>query len=321
MANALKKGWSRFGLLLVTVAFWMFFAIKAEGFLTEYNLFTLIRLASVQITIGFAQMVALSSGEMNLSVGAIGGGVAMLAGGLMEVYGLSPVWAVLLGILLAFVLGYINGSLVIRTGINSFIITLATTSVYTGLMLIITKADSFDNLPENFLNFSRIRTLGLAISPLFWIMLAIAGALYFFFNKSRYGRQLLAVGANRRAAHMSGLDTPRIILVTHIISAVIAGLAGIMSVMMLADAVPVIGTNWVLSSFAAPAIGGTAISGGYVSVFGTLIGGLLIGSITNGVLLLNVSNFFVNFFLGLILLFAVWLDQLRKTYTEEVTGS
>lgn len=316
MINSLKRSWTRFGLFLVVLAFWAFFIWRAEGFVTEYNLFTLIRFASVQIMIAFAQMVALSAGEMNLSIGAIGGMVAMFAGGLMELYSMPPLVAITSGLILSILLGLINGLAITRTGINSFIITLATSSIFTGIMLIVTKAHSYDALPESFLTFSRLRTFGLAISPLFWIMIITAGVLYLLYSKTALGREILAVGANRRAAQMSGLNQSTIIIKTHVLSAFLAGAAGIMSAAMLADAVPIIGTDWLLGSFAAPAIGGTVITGGAVSVFGTVLGGLLIASITNGVLLLNVSNFFVNFFLGLVLLLAVGLDRLRKVYAE-----
>ena len=319
MINTLKRSWSRFGLFLVLMAFWAFFIWRAEGFLTEYNLFTLVRFASVQIMIAFAQMVALSAGEMNLSIGAIGGMVAMFAGGMMEMFGVPPLIAIAASLALAVILGLINGFLITRTGINSFIITLATSSIFTGIMLIVTKADSFDSLPESFLTFSRQRTLGLALSPLFWIMIVTAIVLCLVYNRTALGREILAVGANRRAAQMSGLNHRTILIKTHVLSALLAGVAGIMSAVMLADAVPIIGTDWMLGSFAATAVGGTAITGGAVSVFGTVLGGLLIASIYNGVLLLNVSNFFVNFFLGLVLLLAVYLDRLRKVYAERTS--
>jgi ribose transport system permease protein len=319
MINTLKRSWSRFGLFLVLMAFWAFFIWRAEGFLTEYNLFTLVRFASVQIMIAFAQMVALSAGDMNLSIGAIGGMVAMFAGAMMEILGVPPLVAIAASLALSVILGLINGFLITRTGINSFIITLATSSIFTGIMLIVTKADSFDSLPESFLTFSRQRTLGVALSPLFWIMIVAAIALSLFYNRTSLGRQLLATGANRRAAQMSGLNVPGIIVQTHVLSAFLAGVAGIMSALMLADAVPIIGTDWILGSFAATAVGGTVITGGSVSVFGTVLGGFLIASIYNGVLLLNVSNFFVNFFLGLVLLIAVYLDRLRKVYAERTS--
>jgi ribose transport system permease protein len=319
MMRILGRIWTRYGLLLVLLAFWAFFVWRAEGFLTEFNLFTLVRFASVQIVIAFAQMVALSAGEMNLSIGAIGGMVAMAAGAMMQLLGVPPLAAIAVGLALGTLLGLVNGLLITRTGISSFIITLATASIFTGIMLITTKARTFDALPEGFLNFSRVRTVGLALSPLFWIMIAVAVVLWLLYNRTALGRELLATGANRRAAQMSGLNVPSVIIKTHVLSGLLAGAAGVMSAAMLADAAPIIGADWMIGSFAAPAIGGTLITGGVVSVFGTVVGGFLIASITNGVLLLNVSNFFVNFFLGLVLLLAVGLDRLRMVYSQRTS--
>ena len=312
MRNTLRRNQSRLGLLAVTLVFWASFAIFAQGFLSDFNLFTLLRFAAVQIVIAFGQMIALSAGEMNLSLGAIGGAVAMCAGGLMEVFSLSPFLAIPIALALGALMGSVNGVLTVRTGINSFVITLATASVFTGLMLAITQAHSFDDLPESFLTFSRIRVVGFPVSPLVLVMLLAAVLLWLLYNKTSLGREILAVGSNRRAAAMSGINVGATLIKTHMLSGLLAGLAGIMTAAMLADAVPRIGMDWLLPSFAIAVIGGTAITGGTVSVGGAIIGGFLVAGITNGVLLLNVSNFFVNLFLGLILLLAVSLDRIRS---------
>ncbi|MGD8486556.1 MAG: ABC transporter permease [Chloroflexota bacterium] len=314
--DTLKRNSAQLGLLAVTIAFWLVFSTMATGFLSDFNQFTLLRFAAVQITIAFGQMIALSAGEMNLSLGAIGGAVAMCAGGLMEIFHLDPLLAIPIALALGALMGATNGFLTVRTGINSFVITLATASVYTGLMLAITQADSYDDLPQAFLTFSRIRVMGFPVSPLVLVMLGAAAALWLLYNKTRLGREILAVGSNRRAAAMSGVNVGMTLIKTHMLSGLLAGLAGVMSAAMLADAVPRIGIDWLLPSFAIAVIGGTAITGGSVSVGGAIIGGLLVASITNGVLLLNVSNFFVNLFLGLILLLAVSLDRIRAVVEE-----
>jgi ribose transport system permease protein len=313
----LIRQWSRLGLLIINLGFWLAFIFTAEGFLTDFNLFSLLRFAAVQVMIGYAQMITLGVGEMNLSVGAIGVIVAMFTGGLMQALHIPTLLAVILGLLFALIPGAINGLLVVFTGINSFIITLATSSIYTGLMLISTKAKAFDTLPEDFVNFGRLRLFDLFISPLVIITLLVAAALLVLFRYTVFGREMLAVGANRRAALMSGVSTPRIIILAHTLSGLLAGLAGIMLISMLGSAIPSIGGDWLLISFAAPAIGGTIISGGYVSVFGTLMGGLLFGTLANGILLLNVSTFWLNLFIGLVLLLAVGLDRLRNVYASQ----
>ncbi len=158
--NILRRNSAQLGLLAVTIAFWVVFARLRHRLPSDFNLFTLLRFAAVQITIAFGQMIALSAGEMNLSLGAIGGAVAMCAGGLMEMLHLDPLLAIPIALALGALMGALNGFLTVRTGINSFVITLATASVYTGLMLAITQADSYDDLPEAFLTFSRIRVMG-----------------------------------------------------------------------------------------------------------------------------------------------------------------
>lgn len=318
--NQVLRLWSRLGLLLVNLVFWVLFALAAPGFLSEYNMFTLLRFVSIQIVIGLSQMIALSVGQMNLAVGAIGAVVALLTGGLMQVLGVPPLLAAFGGLGLALLAGAINGLLVVRTGINSFIITLATSSMFTGLMLITTKAKAYDALPPSFVEFGKMRLFDLPLSPLVLIMLVVATLLFLLYRGTALGREMLAVGANSRAAAMSGVQTSTVIVTAHTLSAATAGTAGIMMAAMLGSAVPVIGLDWLLPSFAAPAIGGTLISGGIVSVFGTVMGGLLIGSITNGLLLLNVSNFWLNLFLGVVLLMAVVLDRIRQVRASRRVG-
>ena len=112
---------------------------------------------------------------------------------------------------------------------------------------------------------------------------------------------------------MSGLAVGRIVLVAHGLSGLLAALAGAMSVAANNTASPGIGSDWVLASFVAPAIGGTLLSGGLVSVSGTVLGGLLVATISSGLLLMNVSNFWLSVFLGAVLLLAVGLDRITRT--------
>ena len=175
-----------------------------------------------------------------------------------------------------------------------------------------TKADAFRALPADFVSLGRARPLGdLPISWLVIAMLVVAFALWLLYRGTTLGRQMLATGANQRAARMAGVPTDRIIVVTHALSGALAGTAGIMLVLRLGSAIPSIGEEFLLPSFAAPAIGGTLLSGGVVYVFGTLLGGLLIGTIENGLNLLSIPNFWVQLATGLVLLLAVLLDRAR----------
>jgi ribose transport system permease protein len=302
------------GLLLVVAALWVLFGAVAPGFLSSFNRFALGRDIAIFTVIGFAQMVVLSMGAMNLAVGAIGGGVAIFGGWLMQVVGLPAPLAVVLALLLGAAMGWFDGWLVVRTGMSSFIVTLAMASVYTGLMIIITQAQAFSNLPLDFLNFGQGSVASL--SPLVILTLIVMVGLFLLYRNTELGRWMLAVGASPRTAELSGIPVWRTLQIGHALSGLLAGIAGLMLTARLASAVPSIGTDWVLPSFLAPVLGGTLLSGGVVSSIGTLLGGVLVVSISNGLQLMQVNSFWVQFFQGIVLLIAVGIDRVRTVVAE-----
>ena len=301
--------WDRFGLLTIVLVSWVVFTLFADGFTSDFNIFSVGRAVSVSVVIGLAQMVVIAIGGMNISVGAIGGVAAMFTGWLLEVAHVPIPIAIMGGVGMGAMLGAINGILIVRTGINSFIVTLGTASVFTGLMYVVTKVQAFRNLPADFIDLGQTRWLG--VSPLVWAMVTAGVLVWFLYRGTTLGRQMLATGANPRTARLSGVPVNRIIAVTHMLSGALAGLAGVMLLLRLGAAIPTIGGDWVLPSFAAPAVGGTLLSGGVVSVVGTFIGGLLLATIGNGLTLMNIPNFWVELTTGLVLLFAVMLDRAR----------
>jgi ribose transport system permease protein len=302
------------GLLAVILVFWAIFIVSADGFLNRVTIFGLSRTVAVTAVIGLAQMVVLGIGQMNLAVGAIGGMIGVFTGWLMQSVGL-PVWAaVIVGLLFAAFVGFINGLLITKTGINSFIVTLGMGSVITGLVYILTKAEAFRDLPDVYTDFGKARWVELGwleLSPLFFIALVVAAILALIYKGTTFGRWMLATGANPRAAELSGVPVNFVVQATHALSGLLAGAAGIMLVSRLGSALPSIGENWLLPSFAAPIVGGTLLSGGAVAVFGTLLGALLIESVSVGLTLMNVPSFWIQLFIGLVLLLAVLIDRAR----------
>lgn len=304
----------RLGLFAVILAFWIAFVIFANGFLSGITVFGLSRSIAVTAVIGLAQMVVLSISQMNLAVGAIGGMVAVFTGWLMQAFGV-PIWAAIAcGLALGGLTGWLNGWLITRTGINSFVVTLGMGSVVSGLVFILTKAEAFRDLPKSFTAFGKARWIEvgwLELSPLFVIAIGATGSVYLLYRGSVLGRRMLATGANERAARLSGVPVDRVVQLTHALSGLLAGLAGVMLVSRLGSALPSIGDDWLLPSFAAPIVGGTLLSGGAVSTVGTLLGAVLIESVSVGLTLLNVPSFWIQLFIGLVLLAAVLLDRAR----------
>ena len=283
------------------------------NFLTEFNIYVMLRSFCVGLLIGFAQMVTLGVGQMNIAVGAIGGLVAIVFGGMMEVLGVPLVLAVPIAIAVGGLCGLINGLLTVRTGINGFIITLATASAFTGINLGITESIPFYKMPAALVAFGEQRFFAfpyLLIAPII-----VAALLGLFFARTVPGRQLLAVGGNANAAELSGISRGRIVVLAHILSGTLAAIAAVLAVAQLGSAQPSIGTDWLLLSLAAPIIGGAALTGGYLSVLGTMFAVVLIALIENGMVLAKVDPYWVQFLLGALILAAVWLNRWRAVTT------
>jgi ribose transport system permease protein len=304
------------GLFAIVALLWVVFSALAPGFTSPINLFSIGRSLAVDIVIGFSQMVVLATGGMNLAVGSIGVCAVMASGFLLQDLGLPIPLALAGALALGAGLGWLNGVAIVRTGVNAFIITLASASLFLGAMLILTKAVPYNGLPPEIGAFGRMR-IGGYVSPLLIIALVIGAALYVLYRHSALGRQILAAGANPRAAAMSGVPVDRVIVISHTLSGLLAATAGLMIVARLGAAMPSVGgEEWLLPSFLGPVLGGTLLAGGSVAVVGTIIGAALVTTIRSGLLVLQIGNFWLQLFLGLILLAAVMADRYRGIFVE-----
>jgi ribose transport system permease protein len=305
--------WS--GLALAIIVGGAVLALLSPTFLTEFNLYVMLRSFCVGLLVGFAQMVTLGVGQMNIAVGALGGLVAIAFGGIMEKLGAPMLLAVPAALLIGAGGGLVNGLLTVRTGINGFIITLATASAFTGINFGITQSIPFYKMPAPLVAFGE-RHVGifpyLLVAPLI-----VAALLWLFFARTVPGRQLLAFGGNPQAAELSGISRERVVVLAHVLSGSLAAIAAILAVAQLGSAQPTIGADWLLLSFAAPIIGGAALTGGYVSVLGTMFAVVLIALIENGLVLAKVDPYWVQFLLGALILAAVGLNRWRAVAAGE----
>jgi ribose transport system permease protein len=286
-------------------------ALLEPNFLTEFNLYVLLRGIAVTLIVAFAQLMVLAVGQLNLSVGAIGGMVAVCSGGMMELWGVPTLPAIVLGLALGVAAGFVNGMLTTRTGINGFIITLATASAFTGITIGLNDAKPFYNLPADYVAFGQARIGPVPLIGVVTVLVAVALAV--LLNRMLLGRQILAVGGNPRAAALSGIPVGRIIVVVHTLSGLLSAIAAILLMARLGSAQPSIGSDWLLPSFAIPIVGGVALSGGSASVISVVLAAFLIALIENGLVLTKADPYWIQFLLGAIILGAVLLNRLRLT--------
>lgn len=281
------------------------------SFLSPFNILVLLSAISVNMLIALGQLVIIAIGQMNLALGAFGGLVAICFAAVMELYGVPPILAVGIGLAIGTAAGLCSGWVIARTGISAFIITLAGLQIFKGINLGITKAQPFYGIPDSVKDFGNLAIIG----PIAWLVLPMVIAslgMWVLFNRLRIGRYILAIGGNRNAAELSGIDVKGTIIWAHAISGLLAAAAGMMLVARLQIGQPTIGDDWLISSFAAPVIGGAALSGGHVSVAGTFFGVIIIAIITQALVVFAIDPFVVQIVLGGLILWAVGINRLRE---------
>jgi ribose transport system permease protein len=263
------------------------------------------------MVIALGQLVIIAIGQMNLALGAIGGLVAVCFVGVMEHYGVPPILALSFGLAIGIVAGMASGFVIGRTGISAFIITLAGLQIFKGINLGITEAQPFYGVPQNVRDFGNLSMIG----PIPWLVvpaILVSIGIWYLLNHLRIGRYILAIGNNPHAAELSGINQRATITWAHGISGLLAAIGGMMLVAKLQIGQPTIGDDWLISSFAAPVIGGAALSGGHVSVPGTFFGVVIIAIITQALVLFNIDPYLVQVVLGGLILWAVGINRWRE---------
>ncbi|MEA2254847.1 MAG: ribose transport system permease protein [Solirubrobacteraceae bacterium] len=284
----------------------LFMALSSE-FLRTFNVYTILSAAALMAVVGFAQVTVLSVGEFSLAVAGIGGLTGVIVGNLLVKQGFPLVPAIVIGLAFGAACGFANGLLVVRSGVDGFIITLATGGAFSGLTLAITKSQPYNDLPKlmNSIGTGRIGFIPYILAATLLVAVALA-ALY---RWRATGRTMLAVGGNAEAAQLSGLSPARAKIWAHTLSGLLSGVAGAMAMAMAHEADPNAGVDWLIQSFTVAIIGGTALAGGAVSIGGVLVAALILAIINNGLVLVNVNPFWMTFVEGVLVFAAVVLGR------------
>ncbi len=304
-----------FGLLIAIAAFVLAFHLLAAGFFSRVNVYSVTRSIGIDGVIGLAMMTVLVTGGLNLALGAIGVCSAMVVGWALQNLGLPVAVSILLGVIVGGALGAINGLIVVTTRLHSFVVTLATMSIFFGTMVLLSGSNGFNALPRELPAFGRMRLFGM-LSPLLLIMLGIAAVLVYIYRYTAFGREMLAAGANPFAAKLSGLPVERLFVWCHTLCGGLGAIAGVMASLRNGAIVPsmagALGQDWLLPAFLAPVLGGTLLSGGAVSVIGAVLGTVFVDVITSGLYMLQIGEFWIQTALGVVLLAAILLERGRS---------
>ncbi|MCX4593727.1 ABC transporter permease [Streptomyces sp. NBC_01549] len=307
-------------LLCVVVAGYVALGAASSGsFFEGPSVRVFLQYLATPILIGLAQMVALCVGQLNLAVGALGGFTACLMGVLMADHGVPAAVAVIIGLLTATATGLVTGVVIVATQINGFIVTLATMTILLGAQYRLTGTRTVDGYSRT------LRDLGTAaplnIPLVFVTALVAAAALAAFMYRTIAGRRLLAAGGNPLAARLSGISTDRQIVAAHTLSGLLIGVAAVTSTASLPGVNRSVGGDWLLPSFAAPIIGGVALTGGSIAVFGTVLAAFVTRLIDAARAQFSLDPSWVNLLIGLVVLSTVAGGRLHQTRLEKITPS
>jgi erythritol transport system permease protein len=310
--------------VFVLLALLVLFSILAPSFLTANNFAILSKHVAISAILAIGMTFVVLTGGIDLSVGSLAGlggivaGYLLTQGVLLGGVNLYPPVAVVILITLAvcIVVGLLNGWLVAKASVAPFIATLGTLYIARGAALLMSNGKTFPNLAGQELRgntgFPHLGQGSFLHIPLpVWTMLLLFALAWLVAVRTPLGRHIYAVGGNERAARLAGIRVPRVKIFTYVASSICAALVGLIIASQLEAAHPATGESFELNAIAAVVLGGTSLMGGRGSIPGSLIGAFVIGVLSDGLVMLGVSEFWQMVIKGTVIVLAVAVDQLQ----------
>ena len=299
----------KYGILMVLVFMWVLLLIVSPTFRTLKNAENILRQVSVNGILAIGMTFVIMTGGIDLTVGALVAVVGVISGSILSASPNMVVPAVLAGIAICALFGAINGYFVAYIGVPAFVATLAMQTIARGFAYVYSNGKPYTLLSPSF------SVIGKGMVPIF-VFLVILAICHIVLSKMKFGRYIYATGGNRKAAEASGVKTKSILLRVYILAGVLSGIAGIVLASRTNSGQPAVGTGFETDAIAAAVIGGTSMTGGIGTIPGTLIGILIIGTLNNGLNLLDVSSYYQQIIKGIIILGAVCFDLISKKHSK-----
>jgi ribose/xylose/arabinose/galactoside ABC-type transport system permease subunit len=327
---------ARYGILLVLVLLIAALSIITplvrgeQYFLRIDNLFNVLLQASINAIIAVGMTFIITSGGIDLSVGSMVALAGVIAAWVMResntalgaafpegsfLAGVVGPGIALLGFLVCVVVGtlcgLLNGVLITRVGLQPFIATLGTMSIFRGLALVFTGGEPIYGFGRDFLQIFSGRIFNTIPTQ---VIFAVVAAVIFWFvlNLTRFGKYTIAIGGNEETTRLAGINVNRYKLGIYALGGMLTGMAGALLLARLSSGDPTFGRLFELDAIAAVVMGGTSLTGGEGTIAGTMVGALIISLVRNGLNLMNVPSFWQEVVIGSVIVLAVMLDQWRK---------
>jgi ribose/xylose/arabinose/galactoside ABC-type transport system permease subunit len=319
--DALRRFLRAGSIFLALAILWTGLAFASPYFFTQQNLLNILLQSSTVGILAAGVTVVLIAGEIDISIASVQALSATVAATLIITHGGPVALGMAAGVAVATLAGAVNGYTTVYARIPSFVVTLATLGIAQGAALLVTGGDSVGGFPHAY------TVLGQGKVGPVPVPVIIAGTVYLLLHlllsQTSFGVNVYAVGGSRNASRLVGLRIERTIMSVFVISGALAGLSGLILSARLDAAHGTFGASDLLDAVAAVVIGGTSLFGGSGNVIGTLAGVIIISTIRNGLVLLNVEAFWTQVVVGIVILVAVMLDQIFKgelTFRDLVPG-
>ena len=309
VGHGLLKLWESYSLVFVTLGLVILLSFLTPRFLSFSNILNIITQSSFNAIIAAGATFVILTGGIDLSVGSIVAFTSCLSADLL-MKSFPPVFAVLAGIFIGCVMGLVNGGLVSVLNVPPFIATLGMMGIGRGAALVYTEGRPISRLPDSFVTIFSGKILGVVpiAIPLMFLVYFVS---YLVLKYSVFGLNIYATGGNEPTAFLSGVRTRLVKCYVYIVSGGLAALSGLLLTARLNSAQPVLGIGYELDAIGAVVIGGTSLFGGEGKIVGSLVGALAMGVIRNGLNLLNVTSYWQQIVIGLVLIIAVALSVFR----------
>jgi ribose transport system permease protein len=296
----------RYSMVIVVLLVIAYFSYRSARFSTPENLITILVAAAPFALIALGQTLVILTGGIDLSVGSVIA-VSAMAGAATAKANPGQVWmTVLVAMAVGLVVGCLNGILVSRINVPPFIATLGTLTAGSGFAYVIGGGAPINGLPAEFGSIANTKVLGLQIPVLTMIIGIIALAV--IMKRTTYGMRVYAVGGNRNAAEIAGINAKNVLFSVYAISGLLAGLSGVMLASRVISGPPNLGQGYELDAIAAVVIGGASLMGGRGTIWGTALGLFMIMTLNNGLDILVVPSYWQDVIKGVLIVAAVAVD-------------
>ena len=296
-------------IILFILAYAAVLSVVSPNFLSAYNIGIIFKQMSFVGIAALGQTLVLILAGIDLSIGSTAclGGIFFAL--LMTKTTMNPILVIVLVLIAGGLIGYLNGLIITKLNLTPFIVTLAVSEISKGFVLVITKGSTIQGIKGNILQLGQGMLGAVPVPIIIFVLLCLLVTYVLRFTP--FGRELFAIGGNPAAARLVGIQVKKKTRLVYMLSGTFAAFAGIMIACRYNSGQPTIGETWVMSSITAAVIGGTSMSGGIGSAFGTLVGALLMQLLQNSIVILNVSQYWEQVMTGGVVLIAVAIDALR----------